>query len=248
MSRQHAATAAAGAVVRGPLSRIEDTVYGLQWWKRVVDVLVSSLALLFCLPLVIAVAVVIKVTTWGPVLYKQERIGLNRRTSNRRNGGAMVTERRSGERRGGTGYGKPFTMYKFRTMNRMAENGVPKWSNPADPRVTPVGRILRKSRIDEIPQFVNVLRGEMSVVGPRPERAYFLSQVEREIPQFKLRLRTKPGITGLAQVEHGYTNSVKGLHDKLTFDLKYIDNLSLGTDVKILLRTLGVVVTGKGAY
>jgi lipopolysaccharide/colanic/teichoic acid biosynthesis glycosyltransferase len=139
-------------------------------------------------------------------------------------------------------------MYKLRTMKVEAEPADPVWCLEKDPRITPLGRVLRKSRMDEIPQFVNVLRGDMSIVGPRPERGYFFAQTEEKIPEFKYRLRAKPGITGLAQVEYGYTNSVKGLKQKLDYDLEYINNISLSTDTKILLRTVSVVLTGRGAY
>ncbi|MDH3217707.1 MAG: sugar transferase, partial [Candidatus Krumholzibacteria bacterium] len=221
----------------------------VEWWKRGIDIAASIVGLTLCAPVILIVSVLIKLTSPGPVLYTQQRIGLNRRMADRRNGGRpSPTDRRCQDRRGCVGFGKPFTMYKFRTMRLAAETGAPRWAEPKDPRVTRLGRILRKSRIDEIPQFVNVLRGDMSLVGPRPERAYFLAQADEHIPEFKLRLRTKPGITGLAQVEHGYTNSVKGLNTKLTFDLQYMDNLSLRTDLKILARTVAVVVTGRGAY
>jgi lipopolysaccharide/colanic/teichoic acid biosynthesis glycosyltransferase len=121
------------------------------------------------------------------------------------------------------------------------------WARENDPRITPVGRILRRSRIDELPQFINVLRGDMSIVGPRPERAYFIGRIEKELPDFHLRLRTKPGITGLAQVQLGYTNTDEGLRQKLHLDLEYIHTLGFWTDFKILMRTVFVVLTGRGA-
>jgi lipopolysaccharide/colanic/teichoic acid biosynthesis glycosyltransferase len=146
-------------------------------------------------------------------------------------------------------FGLPFTIYKFRTMVVDAERGTPPlWAKEQDPRITPVGRVLRKTRIDEIPQFINVLHGDMSIVGPRPERAYFIGRIEKDLPEFHLRLRTKPGITGLAQVALGYTNTDDGLRQKLYFDLVYIRNWSPWMDLKILFRTVYVVLTGKGAY
>jgi lipopolysaccharide/colanic/teichoic acid biosynthesis glycosyltransferase len=221
-------------------------------WKRAIDLVLSPLILLATAPFILVVAILIKLTSPGPVIYRQERVGLNRRNGNGRSGsgdvGGVAYEDRHGDRREVAGFGKPFTMYKFRTMTHEAENGRPEWCGSADPRVTPVGRVLRKTRVDEIPQFVNVLRGDMSIVGPRPERAYFLAKVDEALPNFKLRLRTKPGITGLAQIEHGYTNTIQGMHKKLVFDLEYIEKLSLRNDLKILLRTIGVVFTGKGAY
>ena len=227
----------------------QNRVYGLQRWKRAIDLVLSPVILTLSAPVMAVVAMLIKATSAGPVIYKQERIGLDRRNRDRRRrmGGGATLEQRNGDRRAQGGFGKPFTMYKFRTMTHEAENGRPKWSVSGDPRITPLGRILRKTRLDEIPQFVNVLRGDMSIVGPRPERAYFLAKADEELPNFKLRLRTKPGITGLAQVEHGYTNSIEGMHKKLVFDLEYIEKQSLRTDLKILLRTVAVVVTGKGA-
>jgi lipopolysaccharide/colanic/teichoic acid biosynthesis glycosyltransferase len=139
-------------------------------------------------------------------------------------------------------------MYKFRSMRADAENGKPEWTAENDPRVTTVGRLLRKTRIDEIPQFFNVVRGDMSIVGPRPERDYFYAMVGHEIPHFRLRLRAKPGLTGLAQINVGYCNSVSQMQGKLDHDLEYIRTLSPTTDAKILLRTVPVVFTGRGAY
>jgi lipopolysaccharide/colanic/teichoic acid biosynthesis glycosyltransferase len=133
-------------------------------------------------------------------------------------------------------------------MKEDAENGLPVLAVDNDPRITPVGRILRKTRIDEIPQFVNVLRGDMSIVGPRPEREYFYGEMEQAVPGFTLRLRTKPGITGLAQVNQGYANTVTGMRVKLHHDLEYIRNVRPSTDAKILVKTVSVVLTGKGAY
>lgn len=249
--RRSEASANAKATAGLASNTLEDGVYGLVWWKRTIDIVFSTMALLASLPFMVIVAVLIKTTSQGPVLYTQERVGLNRRTGHRRRvkqNPKLGLDPGRPERRAQTGFGKPFTMYKFRTMTVQAENGKPEWSTPGDPRITALGRFLRKSRLDEVPQFVNVLRGDMSVVGPRPERAYFLAEAEGAMPQFKLRLRAKPGITGLAQVEHGYTNTLTGLHGKLVFDLEYINTLCLRTDLKILLRTVAVVLTGRGAY
>jgi len=138
-------------------------------------------------------------------------------------------------------------MYKFRSMKENAEGAEPVWATEDDPRITKVGRFLRRTRIDEIPQFLNVLRGEMSIVGPRPEREYFYVQLKREIPDFSKRLRAKPGITGLAQVNNGYANTVEGTRAKLRHDLAYIQTLKPSLDAKILFRTISVVFTGKGA-
>jgi lipopolysaccharide/colanic/teichoic acid biosynthesis glycosyltransferase len=220
-------------------------------WKRFLDVSLSGTAIILLLPLMALVAVLIKVTSPGPVLFKQERIGINRRRAHERhrqqphpNG-----ERRNSDRRRRRGFGKPFLMYKFRTMVTDAEkDGRPKFAFKGDPRITPLGAILRKARIDELPQFFNVLKGDMSVVGPRPERAYFIDEIDAHIPTFKYRLRAKPGITGLAQVELGYANDTEGMRRKLRFDLKYIQSINVVSDIRILYRTIFVVLTGKGAY
>lgn len=219
-------------------------------WKRVFDITASILALIVLSPLLFLTAMLVKTTSRGPVFFKQERIGINRRVRDRRRSHRQTTaaQRRSGERRTLLNYGKPFIMYKFRTMREFAENGNPLWASENDPRITPIGKILRKSRIDEIPQFVNVIRGDMSIVGPRPERAFFIGMAEKDVPGFHLRLRTKPGITGLAQVELGYTNNTEGLKKKLRFDIQYIKGLTIWTDLKIVLKTFAVVLTGKGAH
>jgi len=217
-------------------------------WKRLVDILLSCVALLLVSPLLILTAVLVKLTSRGPMLFSQERIGLERRAVDRRRGlGEVGMERRDRDRRVVINPGRPFTIFKFRTMVADAERGAPMWARREDPRITPLGRVLRKTRIDELPQFLNVLAGDMSIVGPRPERAYFIGRIEKELPEFQLRLRTKPGITGLAQVELGYTNTDEGLHHKLAFDLEYIRRLSFWTDLKILFKTIHVVLTGKGA-
>ncbi len=227
------------------------SVRGVESWKRSLDIVVSVVALILAAPVAVLAALLVKLTSPGPVIVSQERIGLNRRVEDRRNGNKPVflSERRlADDRRLSRHYGRPFKLYKFRSMREDAENGQPVLAVDNDPRITPVGRILRKSRIDEIPQFVNVLRGDMSIVGPRPEREYFYGEMERDVPGFTFRLRAKPGITGLAQVNQGYANSVTGMRIKLHHDLEYIRNVRLSTDARILLRTVSVVLTGKGAY
>ena len=218
-------------------------------WKRTKDIFISLLGLILFAPVMLLTAVIVKVTSPGPVFYRQERIGINRRRGDRRAlGGAPDSDRRRRDRRVLVNFGRPFTIYKFRTMVMDAERGAPPmWARENDPRITTVGRILRRSRIDELPQFLNVLRGDMSIVGPRPERAYFIGRIEKELPDFHLRLRAKPGITGLAQVQLGYTNTDEGLRQKLHLDLEYIHSLGFWTDFKILLRTVFVVLTGRGA-
>jgi lipopolysaccharide/colanic/teichoic acid biosynthesis glycosyltransferase len=132
-------------------------------------------------------------------------------------------------------------------MVQGAEKDVPTLACENDPRITRSGRLMRKTRIDEIPQFINVIKGDMSIIGPRPERSFFINQVKSEMPEFTMRLMVKPGITGLAQVEHGYTQTVGEMKGKLFYDLKYIANLSLMQEIKIIFKTFYVVVTGKGA-
>ena len=190
--------------------------------KRISDVVISLIILVLTLPLNIFVALAIRLDSKGPVLFKQERIGMNN---------------------------KNFKIYKFRSMFQDAEkNTGPVWSTKDDPRVTRVGKILRKLRIDEIPQFFNVLKGEMSLVGPRPERSYFVEQLSLQIPYYKRRLKVRPGITGWAQVKHKYDESIEDVKVKLRYDLFYIENMSLRMDIKILARTILVVLFGKGHY
>jgi exopolysaccharide biosynthesis polyprenyl glycosylphosphotransferase len=190
--------------------------------KRVSDVIISLIILVFTLPLNIFVALAIRMDSKGPVLFKQERIGMN---------------------------GKKFKIYKFRSMYQDAEkNTGPVWSTKDDPRVTRVGKIMRKLRIDEIPQFFNVLKGEMSLVGPRPERPYFVEMLSQQVPYYKRRLKVRPGITGWAQVKHKYDESIEDVKVKLRYDLFYIENMSLRMDIKILARTILVVLFGKGHY
>ena len=224
-------------------------VFGGHAWKRTLDIVMSLVALTLASPILLLAAILVKLTSRGPVFFAQERVGLDRRHDDRRNSGDVFgADQRRKQRRVLINFGKPFTIYKLRTMVADAESpGRPMWAKKADPRITGIGRVLRMTRIDELPQFVNVLQGQMSIVGPRPERQYFMGKIEKDLPEFQLRLRTKPGITGLAQVELGYTNSDEGLRDKLQFDLEYIRRLNAWTDFKILFKTVFVVITGKGA-
>ena len=190
--------------------------------KRLVDIVVSFSILSIGAPFWFMLALVIKFSSSGASVYKQTRVGQN---------------------------GKLFTMYKFRSMYSDAEkHSGPQWATEDDPRITPVGRFIRKTRLDEIPQFINVLKGEMSLVGPRPERPFFVEQLKQEIPWYVRRIKMKPGITGWAQVKHKYDSSIEDVKQKVLFDLYYFENMSILLDLKILLRTFLVVLTGKGAH
>jgi len=190
--------------------------------KRLMDFTVSLTILVLGAPVWLLLAAVIKMTSSGPAVFRQERVGRN---------------------------GKPFTMMKFRSMYEDAETRTgPVWATENDPRITPVGRFMRKTRLDEIPQFINVLKGEMSLVGPRPERAYFVEQLRKEIPWYVRRIKMKPGITGWAQVKHKYDATIEDVKQKVLYDLYYFENMSIALDLKIILRTVLVVFTGKGAH
>jgi lipopolysaccharide/colanic/teichoic acid biosynthesis glycosyltransferase len=217
--------------------------------KRVFDVVVASAALALASPIMLGAALAIRFDSRGSIFFKQERIGINRRRGERRRLSVAMNSnvRGSADRRAQINAGRPFMIYKFRTMVQDAEKGGPKLACENDPRITRVGRFMRKTRIDEIPQFINVIRGDMSFIGPRPERSFYINQVKREVPEFTMRLMVKPGITGLAQVENGYAKTIGEMKGKLFYDLKYIANLSLAQEIRILFKTVYVVVTGKGA-
>ncbi len=221
-----------------------------KWMKRGIDIFGALIGLIISLPLFIFVPLAIKLDSPGPIFYKQLRIGRNRRQRERRrnpvhNGG----ERRRGERRRENLWGTPFYLYKFRTMREDAEKkSGPIWAIPNDPRITKVGRFLRKTRMDEIPQFFNVLKGEMSLVGPRPERPYFVKSLKEKVPEYPARLVIKPGLTGPAQIECGYDSSIEDVKRKVKLDLDYVHNCTLIKDLKIIFSTVGVLITGKGAY
>jgi lipopolysaccharide/colanic/teichoic acid biosynthesis glycosyltransferase len=220
-----------------------------RWVKRAVDIVVSLLGLVAFGILLPFLALAIKLDSRGPVFYSQTRVGINRRARERRNGG-MATQgnRRSRDRRKILSHGAPFTIHKLRTMYTDAESDGVKWASKGDPRITRLGYWLRLTRLDECPQFLNVLRGEMSFVGPRPERPPFIELLSDEVPGYLDRLRFKPGITGLAQVELGYDTDVDSVGNKVACDVDYITNFSLSRDLSIIARTAKVVVTGRGAF
>ncbi|UCE66441.1 MAG: sugar transferase [Candidatus Zixiibacteriota bacterium] len=217
-------------------------------FKRTVDVFGSISGLIITLPICLVVSVLIKLDSKGPVFYTQLRVGKNRRRGSRRQMSLDGIERRQySDRRKVYGFGKPFRILKFRTMYIDAEkNTGPIWASKSDPRVTEIGRILRRTRIDEIPQLLNVLIGDMSLVGPRPERPYFVAKLGGVVNDYLMRFDVKPGVTGLAQVEHKYDESIEDVDGKVRYDLKYIKNLSVIQDLKILIKTVIVVMTARG--
>jgi lipopolysaccharide/colanic/teichoic acid biosynthesis glycosyltransferase len=207
---------------------------------RVLNVIIAGLALFIALPLLLLIAVAIKLSSRGPVLYSQERIGLDRRAP-----GADPGDRRRTRDLGG----RPFTIYKFRTMQADAERATGAvWATQDDPRITPVGRFLRQYRLDEIPQLLNVMRGEMNIVGPRPERPTIFAELRGHIAEYPLRQRAKPGITGLAQINHHYDRSLDDVRTKVRYDLEYIRSRSLGEDLRIMAQTIPVIFLRRGGW
>jgi sugar transferase (PEP-CTERM system associated) len=189
--------------------------------KRVFDIFCATALFVLAAPIMLVTAVLIKLESAGPALYRQERVGQNGRT---------------------------FSIAKFRSMRTDAEkDGKPRWASANDDRVTRIGHIIRRLRIDELPQLLNVLRGDMSLVGPRPERPFFVDQLTQEIPFYALRHSVKPGVTGWAQVRYPYGATVEDSQEKLQFDLYYVKNHTLFLDLVVLMETVGVVLTGKGA-
>lgn len=187
--------------------------------KRISDIVCSAAALIILSPLLAVIALMIKRDSEGPVFYRQERIGYHKR---------------------------PFKIVKFRTMVVDAESDTPMLSVEDDPRITRVGRFLRKYRLDELPNFWNVLKGEMSLVGPRPEREYFIQQIIKEAPYYTMVHQVRPGITSWGMVQYGYANTVDGMIERLKFDILYLENISFLIDMKILIHTVKTVLTGRG--
>lgn len=188
--------------------------------KRIFDILISLIAIIILSPLYLITSIIVYTTSKGPIFYKQERIGYK---------------------------GKPFYMHKFRSMYTNAESNGPMLSSgDKDPRITPFGRFMRKVRLDEIPQFYNVLKGTMSIVGPRPERQFFIDQIVKKAPEYRLLHRIKPGITSWGQVKYGYAESVDEMVERLKYDLIYLENPSLSTDIKILFYTAIIILQGRG--
>lgn len=190
-----------------------------QYMKRIGDFFTSLIALIILSPLLISIAIIIKLTSKGPVFYSQERIGR---------------------------YGKPFYILKFRSMYIDAEKNGPALSSKLDNRVTPFGRFIRKYRFDELPNFINVLKGEMSLVGPRPERQFFIDQIVQKAPHYSHLQKVRPGITSWGQVKYGYAENVEQMIERLKYDIIYIENMSLVVDLKILIYTIQTVLKGRG--
>ena len=190
-------------------------------FKRFFDIIAGACGMVIAAPVIAMAAIVIKIVSPGPVFFKQERVGYD---------------------------GRIFDIYKLRTMKIDAEKETgPVWAEEDDPRLIKFGKLIRRMHIDELPQLFNVLKGTMSIVGPRPERPVFVESLSKEIGEYKKRLRVKPGITGLAQVWHKYDETIKDVKKKIKYDLLYIRKMCLLADIRILLRTVIVAVTGKGA-
>ncbi len=216
---------------------------------RLFDVVFSGLALIALSPVFLILAILIRIESPGPVIYRQVRTGLNLRTGSRRRSDniKVMQERRGNDRRDGRAPGRPFEIYKFRSMVTDAEKNGIQLAKKNDARITRLGKLMRRTRLDELPQFWNVLMGHMSIVGPRPERPEIIAYLEEQIPGYKDRLGVKPGITGLAQIRNGYDTDLEHIRRKITLDKYYIQKCSLANDLKIILRTIRVVVKGEGA-
>jgi lipopolysaccharide/colanic/teichoic acid biosynthesis glycosyltransferase len=215
--------------------------------RRAVDIAAASMGLLLCAPLIAAIALLIKLDTPGPVFYRQVRVGRDRRRQ-RRSMALHDNVVRLDMRRDNL-CGRPFRMAKFRTMYIDAEALTgPIWASENDPRITRVGRLLRHTRLDEIPQLWNVLVGEMTIIGPRPERPEFVRLFCQQIDHYADRQLVTPGITGLAQVRQGYDRSLDDVRSKVSHDLEYIRDRSLFLDLSICFRTIAVMLHGTGAH
>jgi exopolysaccharide biosynthesis polyprenyl glycosylphosphotransferase len=209
------------AIFGSPLIKISNGL--MPTWqanmKRLLDVILSIVASIIFLPVFVVVAILIKKSSKGPILYKQERIGR---------------------------FGEPFKIYKLRSMVKGAENGTPALSSENDERITKIGRFLRKTHLDEIPQFYNVLKGDMSLVGPRPERQYYIDQIVKQAPHYTHLHKLRPGITSWGQVKYGYASNVEEMLERLPYDMIYLKNISLYVDFKILIYTVMVAFKANG--
>jgi lipopolysaccharide/colanic/teichoic acid biosynthesis glycosyltransferase len=206
---------------------------------RVLNIAVALVGILLTAPVMAVVALLVKATSRGPVIYKQPRVGLDRRQS--RGTGAL-----SHRRKADTG-GQIFTIYKFRTMRPARSGERQVWAAKNDPRITPVGKVLRATRLDELPQLFNVIKGDMNIVGPRPEQPSIFQGLSQELTNYRRRQRVLPGITGLAQITLPYDQDVQDVKNKVNLDLEYIRRRSVGQDLMIMAKTMPVMVLRKGS-
>jgi lipopolysaccharide/colanic/teichoic acid biosynthesis glycosyltransferase len=208
--------------------------------NRVVNIVLASLALVVLSPIIVLVAIAVKLTSKGPAVYSQTRVGLDRR--------ATPVDALYDRRKQDCG-GMIFTIYKFRTMRADAErNSGAVWATRNDPRVTKLGRILRRTRLDELPQLVNVIRGDMNIVGPRPERPSIFVRLREDLPTYRLRQRARPGITGWAQINHTYDTSIDDVRAKIRYELEYLERQCLAEDLKIMMKTVPVMLFRRSGW
>jgi lipopolysaccharide/colanic/teichoic acid biosynthesis glycosyltransferase len=208
--------------------------------NRCVNVALASVSLVVLSPVIVLVAIAVKLTSRGPVVYSQTRVGLDRR---RHIIDALYSNRKQDQG------GMIFTIYKFRTMRADAErNSGAVWATRNDPRVTKLGRILRRTRLDELPQLVNVIMGDMNIVGPRPERPSIFVRLREDLPDYRLRQRTRPGITGWAQINHSYDTSIDDVRAKIRYDLEYLERQCLAEDLKIMVKTVPVMLFSRSGW
>ena len=207
---------------------------------RVVNLTLALLATIAVAPVLMLVALAVKLTSPGPVFYSQTRVGRDRRGAG---------DAPAGQRRRINSGGELFTIFKFRSMRTDAEaGGTAVWAVQNDPRVTPVGEFIRRTRLDELPQLFNVLKGDMSIVGPRPERPQIFGELAGQIPEYSLRARAKPGITGLAQINHTYDTCIEGVRVKVRYDLEYLQTATIWTDLRIMVMTIPVMLLRRGGW